>query len=418
VLLVGCGGGGGTNGGNTNGTNNSTPTPGIGATPTPNPTPTPSGTRARVLVRLQPGVSIDTILKRHGCTLIEQVPGRNIFAVSGDDSLKGQLGSDADALSAENDDNVVAPEPVVADPFHYATDFQAQANATFDANLRSMLNAPPLTRARGGGLGRGQGGPVIVAVLDTGIIASHPDLQGRLLPGYSALNGGKSETDVADIADGTHNRGVGHGTMVAGVIARLAPDAKILPIRVLNGDGVGTVLSVTKGIEYALSQGARVINLSASIDRNSESLDDVFEDLTGKQAVLVAAAGNSNSSHGPYPAVISHTIAVASVESNRTKSPYSNYGPWVSVVAPGTGMESTWWQGGYAHWSGTSFATPCVAAEAAYILGAYPNLRPQDVEDCIERSALTVDDVNPNYHSQLGKGLVQFQAALALASKK
>jgi Subtilase family len=409
VTLVGCGGGTGDITGNPTPTPATTPTP--GTTPTPNPNPTPAGTRSIVLVRPQIGTTIETLLRRHGGELIERVSGKNIYAISIENSRRDDLGRDTEALSTEDNDPLSAPEPVVGDPFHYATDFRSEVDPAFDASLRASVDAPPSVFGRG----RSTGSPVIVAVLDTGITRTHPALQGHLLPGYNAITG---TSDDADISDGTHNRGVGHGTMVAGVIARLAPDAKILPIRVLNGDGIGSVLSVTKGIEYALSQGARVINISASISRSSGALDDVFEDLIEKKAVLVAAAGNDNSNRGPYPAAASHVLGVAAVESNRTKSAYSNYGPWVSVSAPGTGMESSWWQGGYAHWSGTSFATPCVSAEAAYILCNYPNLRPQDVEDCIKRSAVSVDDANPSYRGQLGKGLIQFRAALALAAKK
>lgn len=368
-------------------------------------------TDTRVLLRPQAGVSAATLASRYGATLKEQVPGSNIYVLTGKKDLKDKLKADTEVLSCEDDDAVLAPEPAVGDPFHFPTDFRPTVVPAFDTDLRTRLDVPP------GSFGRGRAGgtPIIVAVLDTGVLRSHPALAGRLLPGYNALTG---TTDDSERADGAHNRGVGHGTMVAGVIARLAPDAQILPIRVLDGDGNGTVLTITKGIEYALAHGAKVINLSCGINRQSDALDDTFKDLAEAGAVLVAAAGNENSAVGPYPAAADHVLAVAAVESDRTKSPYSNYGPWVDVVAPGTGMESAWWQGGYARWSGTSFATPCVAAEAAYLLAAFPSVKPEDIEDCIKKSALSVDGPNPSYTRQLGTGLIQFRAALALAAKK
>lgn len=383
---------------------------GGGASPNPTPTP-PVGTRSTVLVRPQTGVSIATLASRYGARVEEQVPGSNIYALTGSDDLKTRLSKDSEVLSAEDDDEVLAPEPAIGDPFHFPTDFQADPLTSFDTNLRGMIDAPPGSFGRG----RAGGAPIVVAVLDTGVSRAHSALQGRLLPGYNALTG---SSDGGEVADGTHNRGMGHGTMVAGVIARLAPDAKILPIRVLNADGVGSLLSITKGIEYALANGARVINLSCGIGRRSEALDDVFSRLAEKGAILVASAGNENVSTGPYPAAAEHVLAVAAVESDRTKSKYSNYGLWVDVVAPGTGMESSWWQGGYARWSGTSFATPCVAAEAAFILASYPKLKSDDIESCIRSSALSVDDANPAFTGQLGKGLVQFRAALVKAKDK
>lgn len=395
ALGTGCGGGG------------TTPAP----TPSPSPSPTPSPGKKTTLVRPQAGVTIGTLTSRYGATLREQVPGSNIYVLEGDDDLKERLSGDAEVLSAEDDDSVLAPEPATGNPFHFPTDFRPEPVSTFDSDLRGLIDAP----AGSFGRGRAGGSPVIVAVLDTGVLRSHPALQGRLLPGYNAFTG---TNDDSELADGVHNRGVGHGTMVAGVIARLAPDAKILPIRVLNGDGVGSLLTITKGIQFALAQGARIINLSCGIGRSSGALEDVFEDLLEDDALLIASAGNENLSTGPFPAAAEHVIAVAAIESDRKKSTYSNYGSWVDVVAPGTGMESAWWQGGYARWSGTSFATPCVAAQAAYLLASYPNLKSEDIEECIEDSATSVEAMNPGFVGKLGRGLIQFRAALTLAKKK
>ena len=231
-------------------------------TPSPSPSPTPSPGKKTTLVRPQVGVAIGTLTSRYGAMLREQVPGSNIYVLEGDDDLKERLSGDAEVLSAEDDDSVLAPEPATGNPFHFPTDFRPEPVSTFDSDLRGLIDAP----AGSFGRGRAGGSPVIVAVLDTGVLRSHPALQGRLLPGYNAFTG---TNDDSELADGVHNRGVGHGTMVAGVIARLAPDAKILPIRVLNGDGVGSLLTITKGIQFALAQGARVINLSCGIGRSS-----------------------------------------------------------------------------------------------------------------------------------------------------
>jgi subtilisin family serine protease len=356
------------------------------------------------LVQPQEGVTIARIAARHNATVQEQIPGSNLYTLYGDDDLKDRLANDPEVFAVEGNDPVEAPEPAVGDPFHFPTEFRAQPSPVFDANLKNQLDiSPPPPQ------GRSHTSTLTVAVLDTGVARDHPMLQGRLLPGYNTLN---NSTNDAEVPDGIHNRGMGHGTMVAGVIARLAPNAKILPIRVLNGDGIGSVLSVIKGIQYALSRGARVINISCGIKRRSSAFEEVFKKLADQHALIVASAGNENSPEGGYPARISHVLAVGAVEADDTKSPYSNYGSWVSVVAPGTEMESAWWQGGYANWSGTSFATPCVAAEVAVLLHAFPDLDLNTVGDIIKETARSVDDANPAHRGKLGKGIAQFQAAL------
>src|SRR5262249_25597728 len=117
------------------------------------------------------------------------------------------------------------------------------------------------------------GAGITVAVLDTGVQADHPSLQGHLLEGYNALSP-KDAPD--DIPDGTQNSVVGHGTMVAGIISQMAPDAKILPVRILNGDGNGSLFSVVRGLRWAVNHGANVVNLSFGSITSSSVLQHVI----------------------------------------------------------------------------------------------------------------------------------------------
>ena len=395
-FLVGCGGG----------------SSGVTTTPTP-PSRDNSGSVTRVLLQLQPGTDINAIAQRQGGRVVEQVPGTNTFVLeslrSDDTDFHQRLQGDNGVSTLEDDSPVLAPEPAQGDPFHFPIDFAATASPAFDTALRSQIDAPA------GSFGRSkQNSPIVIAVLDTGVARSHPALVGHLLSGTSTLYTTGPAQSEEEVADGTNNKGVGHGTMIAGIIARLAPSVKILPIRVLNSDGTGTTLSLIRGIRYALDHGAKVISMSCEFKQKSDALQDAIHDVQDHGAILVASAGNDNTQYAPYPAGDSHVIAVASVESDNTKSFYSNYGSWVSVSAPGTGIESTWWQGGYAKWSGTSFATPCVSAEAALLFADTPSTRPDDIRKIIQNSSLSLDSLNSSYSGKLGKGVIQIQAALRL----
>jgi subtilisin family serine protease len=248
-----------------------------------------------------------------------------------------------------------------------------------------------------------------VAVLDTGAALNHPALIGHFLPGYNAIYPALPPNDVPD---GAANNEVGHGTMVAGIIARLAPQAQIMPVRVLNGDGAGTILNVVKGIQYAIANGAQVINMSFSSSVNSSALNDALDSAEIAGVVLVASAGNENVHIPGTIAAGRGILAVGAVEADNTKSPYSNYGSFIDVVAPGSGIRSTFWDGGYASWSGTSFAAPFVTAEAVLMLSNQPWLTSDVVITVIRKTARSVDGYNPAYKGLLGRGIIDVEAAV------
>jgi thermitase len=200
--------------------------------------------------------------------------------------------------------------------------------------------------------------------------------------------------------------------MIAGIIARIAPNAKILPVRVLNGDGLGTMMNVAKGLHYAVKAGARVVTMSFGSLRLSEAMKDVVDEAKNAQVVMVAAAGNDGTDKMQFPALRSGVMAVTSVEANNVKSTYSSYGSAIQVVSPGTGIRSTYVNGGYANWSGTSFSVPFVAAEAALIVSRYPTADARKVSDSIRATAITVDNVNPSYSGELGKGIIDIEAGV------
>ena len=325
-------------------------------------------------------------------------------------SLLTSLAGDSRVAWAEYDTYLAAPEvipspslpDVIADPFHFPFDRSKGAAKYLKQVAYTQINFDSVSA-----LTFGQG--ITVAVLDTGVAASHTALQTHLVAGYNVLT---PYADAEDIADGASNASVGHGTMVAGIIAAIAPGAKIMPIRVLNGDGVGTASGVAQGIEYAIAHGAKVINLSLSSATFSRTLAEAVHHAADAGVMVVVAAGNGGDTKIVYPAAQPDAMAVSSVEADGTKSSYANYAPYVAVVAPGSGIYSTYADGAYAGGSGTSFAAPFVSAEAALIFATQPNLPAEAVRERIRMTAHSVDTLNPQYVRLLGSGMIDIKKSV------
>lgn len=207
---------------------------------------------------------------------------------------------------------------------------------------------------------------VIAAVIDTGVQTDHPDLTGKTVGGYDFVDNDNNAYDEQ-----------GHGTHVAGTIAAttnngigvagVAPEVKVMPVRVLDRNGSGTNDWVANGITYAADNGAKVINMSLGGPSGSQALQDAVNYAWNKGVVVIAAAGNSNTSSPSYPAYYPNCIAVAATDSNDARASFSNYGNWVDVAAPGVAIMSTTLGGGYAKYSGTSMASPHAAGVAALV---------------------------------------------------
>ena len=198
---------------------------------------------------------------------------------------------------------------------------------------------------------------------------------------------------------------VGHGTHVAGIVKLVAPEAQIMPLRVLDREGNGTTFHVAEAITYADINGADVINLSLGTPSWSRLMREKVDEAIGHGVVVVAAAGNDDfvaaAISGPQPslppAALSDKdglLAITSVNAAEKKSDFANYGKWVDIVAPGKEILSTYPVSKYAYWSGTSMATPFVAGEAALIRSVAGSLDPGGVEKRIRLGASCVDQKN------------------------
>lgn len=276
---------------------------------------------------------------------------------------------------------------------------------------------------------------VVIAILDTGVDLLHPDLKNKMLNnGRDFVNG---DLDASDDN--------GHGTAVAGIagadtnngegIAGVGWKCKLLPVKVLDNTGVGTVEQVSQGITWAADQasnGVKVINISWGLDLPSETLRDAIDYAYNKGIVIVAAAGNAAGAV-QFPAQYDdHVLAVAATDYNDARPDWSNFGSTIDVAAPGVDIVSTVPRGffgpgsvdyGYfslstgpvlpAPGSGTSFAAPQVAGLAALIRTIKPFLKVDEVMNVIRFSA---DDINssayPGKDDYLGYGRINIEKAI------
>ncbi|WP_328460510.1 S8 family peptidase [Actinoplanes sp. NBC_00393] len=259
---------------------------------------------------------------------------------------------------------------------------------------------------------RSTGAGVTVAVVDSGVDDTHPDLIGQVLPGYNA---------ITDAPGGTTDEN-GHGTHVAGTIAALtgngtgvasvAPDARILPVKVLGADNRGWTSDFAEGVVWAADHGAQVINMSLGSTTQTGAVSTAIDYARSRNVVVVASAGNSRAQGSPtnYPAADAGVIGVAATDSADIVASYSNAGNYVDVAAPGSGILSTVPQGGYAYYNGTSMAAPHVSAVAALLVASRPGITPDQVESALTSSA--VDRGAPGKDVDYGYGRVDAAGAL------
>lgn len=368
-----------------------------------------------VLVKLRTTDALGLVLSRYPLTLVSRFGARPIYRlkVIGTARVKDVLAGlalEPDVMIAETNPTNRSPEArknvawAIGSPAAYAAQWAPQAMHLAEAQRIST------------------GAGVRVAVLDTGVDTTHPLLAGRLLPGFDFVD---FDTDPSEVGSSA-NAGFGHGTHVAGLVAMVAPGARIMPVRVLDADGVGNAWVLAEAMLYAVDpdgnpntdDGAHVINLSLGslartrimgsiaqlvacapaipddpiADRSDPGYKDDEARCTasgGHGAVVVAAAGN-DASNGvkEYPAAEGAygLLAVGASSANTRLATFTNFGPWVDVAAPGDQITSAI-PGGYATWSGTSMAAPLAAGTAALVRSLDTTMAPPDVVKRVKRSS-------------------------------
>ena len=227
---------------------------------------------------------------------------------------------------------------------------------------------------------------VTVAVIDSGVDYTHPDLAGRTSKGNDFVNFDQDAMD--DDGHGTHCAGTIAGGLGDGGVVGVAPGVSILPVKVLDANGSGSFANVASGIVYAADQGAPILSMSLGAGRSSKVLDDAVAYALGKGALIVAAAGNDGSEEPSYPAVMPGVMAVSATMKNDKLALFSNIGKHISVAAPGTDILSTFPGGKYESLDGTSMACPHVAGLAALVKSKNPGFTAKQIRSKIESSAV------------------------------
>lgn len=280
-----------------------------------------------------------------------------------------------------------------------------------DPLLQDQWGSSRLSYSRVGELSSASG--VVVAVLDTGVDGSHPDLAGRVLRGFDARTGAlRGDTDPN-----------GHGTHVAGIIAAIAGNGigvegfasgvSVLPVRVLGADGYGDDADLATGMVWAVDNGADIINMSVGGAEDMSLLRDAARYAYERDVLLVASAGNDAlwGNAPSFPAAIPEVVAVGAVSQGDMRAMFSNTGPYLELVAPGSSIVSTWPGGRYLYSSGTSMSAPFVSASAALVM-ASTGLRGSGLRSALTSSALDLG--SPGRDSEFGFGMVDPFSAVGL----
>jgi subtilisin family serine protease len=280
---------------------------------------------------------------------------------------------------------------------------------------------------------RSRGAGVVVAVIDTGIDASHPALGGRVSTlGASFVAGSASTADtgngIDDDGDGLVDEQVGHGTFVAGLVHLVAPDAAILPVRVLDDEGIAGNFQISKALAWAIDRGADVVNMSLGETYRSAALEDIVDEARMAGMVVVGAAGNLDQERlRVFPACDDNAIGVAALDWSDVRAPFSNYNERLNLSAPGDSaiVDGTVDParaivgpvpgGAFAAWEGTSFATAFTSGLAALVLAQHPDWPTKAVSGPtvlstvlahLAASSVPISAQNPGYTGLLGAGRI------------
>ena len=275
---------------------------------------------------------------------------------------------------------------------------------------------------------------IVIGIVDTGVDWDHPDLAANIWTNWNEIPNNGIDDDNNGFVDDIRGWDFGglsgtpdnnpmedqpdHGTHVAGIasavtnngigVASIGFKSKLMPVKTTRNDQRGSngpfIIYGYEGIVYAADNGAKVINCSWGGSGYSLLGQETINYAIAQGSLVVAAAGNSNSSENHYPSSYKGVLSVASTTSTDTKSSFSNYGFSVDVSAPGSNIYNTWQSDTYATLSGTSMASPITAGLAALVFAQFPNYNAEQVGEQIRVNTDDISNVNPSYQYLLGSG--------------
>jgi subtilisin family serine protease len=382
---------------------------------------------------------VNDVCGRHGLTPISTLAGSSgsaVLLVSG--SSDSSIATDAAVQSFEPDRELSVPELSGATIANLTQSTSTVLETipgrtavryfgvTVPSNYlqQTAVSAVRLSDAQQATSMTGQG--VVVAIIDTGVDTNHPALKSVLLPGFNFVNNSSDASELSDldpataaslsqststvlegdsvvvmnpwtaamlsqststVLEGNVPYAFGHGTMTAGLVHLIAPEAKIMPLKAFAADGSSDLFNILQAIYYAADHGANVISMSFEISQSSPGLQNAIQYALAKNVTVVAASGNDGEQIMVYPAGYNSVVGVGSTGANDSKSTFTNFGTNSTFVgAPGEAVITSYPGGNYAAGWGTSFSTPLVAGEAALILQAKPGYHPGDVANAISRA--------------------------------
>jgi thermitase len=287
-------------------------------------------------------------------------------------------------------------------------------------NLTAVPNSEIFKRIRlseAFGLAPRKGSGVKVAVIDSGIDLTHPAFKAKLAPLSDWYDFVDKDATPQEVSGNGKNKGYGHGTSVAGIVLQIAPNAQIMPLRVLSPEGKGDSDNVIAAIDWAVSHGAKVINLSLGTIY-AKSLESSIDSATRAGVFVVASTGNTGNESVTYPASAmtgsgswgEMTVSVGSSDASDKKSVFSTFGD-IEMTAVGDHVFSPAPDNRFASWSGTSMAAPMVSGGFALALGErnYSSAELRKVGKAMSKSSDDLNTLNPNYKKLLGTGRLDLE---------
>lgn len=366
----------------------------------------------QAIIRLHPGVDGHAFAARLGITVLRVIPAQNIYLVSlvpglRDEDEAATLGADPDVIYAELNFTGQAPEARVR---YFFPSGEGDTVPVDEPGLPPELDLPARSCVTGTG--------VVVAVLDTGLDPVHPLLAPSVLP--NGVNMVDNTFDISDVGNGADEDGdgdvdemTGHGTHVAGIVVQIAPAAGILPVKVLDSDGIGDAFFVAAGIYYALEQGADVINLSLGSTFDSRTVSDAVAAAAMQGVPVIAAVGNQGVERPEeYPASEAAAVSVAATDGDGNRADFSNFNAEVDLSAPGVDVASAAPGNQYVAATGTSMSTAIVTGAYALLL---EQARDRDPAAILQTFALATDPIpEPDMEvaGKIGAGRINIGAAI------